>query len=215
MDDELPVPTIDLSPEPEQSCGYQPSQVASPKWRQIVQNRGMVRFNDRDKQTFLKHYAMHGRIGHAAAAAGVTSRTIAAHRKADPEFDEACHLARDAWKERVEMTAEKVAILGVDRPIMGGKYKDEIVAYEKVYDTKILAMELKRVNPEYREKSELSVNVNAGVLAIPVLPTHATAEEALAQWDQQQRTEREQRDALAEQQAQLTQEQLAAPESSQ
>jgi|CXWL01.1.fsa_nt_gi hypothetical protein len=201
----------DPSPEPDRTWGYQPPQIVSPKWRSIAQNRGTTSFNDKDKARFLKHYALHGRIGQAAAFAKVSRPTILAHRKADPDFDEACQQAWDAWKERVEMTAEKVAILGVDRPIMGGKYKDEVVAYERTYDSKILAMELKRVNPEYREKNELSVTLNAGVLAIPVLPTHKTAEEALAQWDQQQRTEREQRDALAEQQASATNRQLAGP----
>lgn len=126
-----------------------------------------ILFDDERMVIFLQVYAATGRMKHAAIAADVGETTVKDHRKKDPEFDLACKEALAEYRDRVQEQAYKLAVEGWEEPIFGGKFKDQQVGVKMNYATNILAMELKRVNPEYRENHNVNVNVNAGVLLVP------------------------------------------------
>lgn len=135
-------------------------------WREKMQ-MSKVKFDDAAKLRYLEHLAKTGRKGHAAAAAGVCPNCVNEHRKKDPTFNEAVEIAMQMYADDVHALAVKL-MNGVDEPIIGGKDKDEIVGYKRVYATNLVSMELKRTNPEYKERSEVDLKgTGAGALVVP------------------------------------------------
>lgn len=126
-----------------------------------------LKFDEDMKERFLQKFAETGRIQHSALSVGVTKQTVANHRKSDPDFEEAFQEAKAAYADHVQAAVHKLAIEGVLEPILGGQWKDEIITHKRVYATNLLALEAKRVNPEYRENNNINVNVQAGVLLVP------------------------------------------------
>lgn len=156
-------------------------------WRTEIQ-ASRLKFDDDAKARFLEHFRQFGRMGQAAEAAGVGGNTVRSHLDKDPDFAEAFQDAKDAYRDRVHETAYAVAVEGIDEPIIGGEFKDEVVAYKKVYATNILAMELKRVDPGYKERSEVDMNVRGGVL---VAPAQCSPDEWIKQHGQAKPSEEE------------------------
>lgn len=149
-----------------------------------------VKFGSEEKMRFLEHYGKYGRKADAARAAGVCTETVNQHIKNDPAFALAVIECKALRADRIEAQAWHVAVEGVDEPIVGGEFKDEVVAHKKVYATNILAMLMKQSNPEYREKSELDLNATGGgVLVVPAMLTPDQAEEALKQFADQHQKE--------------------------
>ena len=124
-------------------------------------------FDDSRKNIFLTAIAQHGRLGHAAEAAAVCVQTVRDHLQKDTDFADAHGEAIEQYRAKVMETAYKVGVEGVKEPIMGGRFKDQVVGYKTIYATNILAMELKRVERSYRDQSTIDVNVNHGVLVAP------------------------------------------------
>ena len=144
-----------------------PKVINQATWRQELQ-AARVKFDDTQKQKFLKKFAETGRLFEAARAADVTPNTIRNHLGYDPDFAESYENAKLRYREDVvHKTVHKVAIEGVLEPIIGGRFKDEVVAHKRVYATNILAMEMKRVDPSYRDRTEIDVTVKRGVLVMP------------------------------------------------
>jgi len=133
-----------------------------PKWREGYAKHAV--FDDAAKQVYLDFLAKTGRRYDSAAAAGVTPKTVMRHVDSDPEFAEAREDAIAAWRDRVLKQAEKVAITGTLEPIASG---GKLVGNKRVFATNILAMEMRRVEPSYKERHEHDVNVNGGVLVAP------------------------------------------------
>lgn len=123
-------------------------------------------FDDDAKTRFLEVFAETGRITHAAAAAGVTAATVRRHFKKDQAFMEASEEAKGDYRDTIMEAVYMHAVEGVEEDVLGGQFKDRVVTTKRVWDTRLLAIEAKRVNPEYRETG-VSVNVNLGVLVVP------------------------------------------------
>ena len=167
---------------PSSTGGPGPRNVDQTNWRkQLQQNR--IKFDDDAKEVFLGEFEQHGRIGTAAKAAGVCIQTVRDHIKNDTDFGEAYAEAKMAYRDKVHETAYNVAVEGTDEPIIGGKNKDRVVAHKRVYATNILLAELKRVDPDYKERSEVDVNAKGGVL---LMPQGLSMEEALQKFGGQQ-----------------------------
>jgi len=93
-----------------------------------------------------------GLLSLAAARAGVSSSTVVKHRKMEPEFDAAVIEARDLGVEAVLVEeARRRAVDGVDEPVFGGQWKDEVVGYIKRYSDGLLKMLICGAKPEYRD----------------------------------------------------------------
>lgn len=101
----------------------------------------------------------HGCYSLAAEAVGCSSREIAEIRKATPGFQELCEDAIQMYRESFEHAAAKRARDGFDVPIVGGRNRDEIVAYEKKYSDNLMAMFLKRHDPSFKDKVQIEAEV--------------------------------------------------------
>jgi hypothetical protein len=141
--------------------------VDAKNWRRVYRDGGYIQFDDLNKLLFLKEIAKTGQFMAATQSCGVSSSTVRKHLKDDPEFNEAYMDARETYKDIVISVAQKLALEGIDEPMIGGRNRDEVVAYKKVYATNILAMEMKRVDPGYKDKSQVDLNVRSGVLLLP------------------------------------------------
>lgn len=135
-------------------------------WRVQLQRR-RLKFDDVQKAKFLKALATHGMKGRAAEAADICLSIANNHREVDPEFAAAYEAAYEKYRDRVHKVVQKIAIRGLRKPIVGGEFRDQVVAYETIYATNILAMEMKRVDHAWREKTEITANVRGGVLVAP------------------------------------------------
>jgi hypothetical protein len=151
-------------------------------WRQkMLVHR--IKFDDDAKQVFLEAFARFGRVMQAAQAAGVSYNTVYKHIENDPGFKEAFEEARQIYKDHIREAVYELAINGVDEPIIGGEFKDEIVGYKKIMFPNLLAMEAKRVDPDYRENAgTVQVNVQTGVVLLP--PAPASEEDYISQLEQ-------------------------------
>ena len=133
-----------------------------PTWREGYAAHAV--FDDPAKQVYLDFLAKTGRRYDAAHAAGVTPRTVLRHVEDDPEFAEARQDALEAWRDKVLKQAERLAMTGVEEPVASG---GKVVGTKRVFATQILAMEMRRVEPAYKERHEHDVNVRGGVLVAP------------------------------------------------
>ena len=126
-----------------------------------------MKFTDHAKAQFLLIYAETANFTAAARAVGIAPVTVAEHRKVDPEFDLACQHAQACYRDKVAEHARDLIMNGVERPIMGGRFKDKIVAHETVFPTALIQMELRRTDPDYRDHRQVDHNVKGGVLVAP------------------------------------------------
>jgi len=139
----------------------------------------MVPFTSDRKEQYLELFRTHPELGGrkylCAEAVGVSGSTIDYHVKNDPEFAQALEDARQAWiDENLFAPALKRARDGVDRPILGGKFKDQIVASERVYSDSLMLAMLRAHRAEFRDKDvadKLGTVGNGGVMIIPAAPS--------------------------------------------
>lgn len=154
--------------EPRKSTtgGYGKREVDQSTWRVKLQ-KGRIKFDDKMKQVFLKHFADTNRMMESADMAGVNYNTVVAHIDNDPEFSEAFHDAKQVYRDRCLKQAQKLMFEGVEEPIIGGKDRDTVVATKIRYSEPLLMMELKKVDPEYKERQEVDNRHSGGVLLAP------------------------------------------------
>lgn len=134
-------------------------------WRTKLQ-ASKIKFDDEQKGVYLNVLAKTGRRSEAALAARVSLQTVLTHRDNDPDFEDAFQSALGQYQDVIHTLAFRL-MNGVKKPIIGGQHRDRIVAHEVVYATNLLAMELRRTNAEYKERSEVAVNNRGGVLMVP------------------------------------------------
>jgi len=133
-------------------------------WRvKIVSQR--EKLDDRAKGIFLAEYSEHGRIGHAAQAAGVTAQTVRRHMEADPEFAEACGEAEIAYRDKLLEHHQNLVFEGTTK--ITYDRNGNVVGEEKIYPIRLIELELKAHDERYRDKKEVDMKVSGGVLIAP------------------------------------------------
>jgi hypothetical protein len=142
-------------------------------WRKQLQ-ASKIGFDDTRKGIYLRHLSEFGRKMQAARCAGVSANCVLDHYNNDSEFAAAVEEALKDYADRVQALAWKL-MEGVKKPIVGGKFKDEIITHEIVHATNLLAMEMKKTNPEYKDRSEVDLNQKGGGLI--VVPAGVTPED--------------------------------------
>ena len=143
-----------------------------------LQRKPMVPFTSDRKQQFLDLFRSHPELkgcrGLCAEAVGVSITTLYDHLKRDPEFAEAFEDALQAFiDENMFAPALKRARDGVERPIIGGKFKDEIITYERVYSDSLMAMMLRAHRAEFKDGKDaasMTASGTGGVLIVPGAP---------------------------------------------
>lgn len=104
-----------------------------------------------------------GSYSAAAAAVNVARAAMVRYRQENPEFQDLCDDALEAYKDNIVAAAHTRAVDGFDRPIIGGRNRDEIVATERVYSDGLMRMFLVRADETFKDKREVTVNGNVGV----------------------------------------------------
>lgn len=166
----------DGEPNASTTGGPGPRNVDMSNWRQKMKEE-RVKFDDDRKEVFLNHFRQRNRLGEAAKAAGVTGATVRKHLENDPDFFEAFEEARLDYKDQFMDHVQNLMLEGIREPIFGGQFKDEEVGQKVTYPTNLIAMEMRRVEPEYKERVEIDAKVQGGVLAVP-----ADAGMSVAEW---------------------------------
>ena len=135
-------------------------------WRTKLQ-AARLKFDDAAKERYLLVLAQTGFKTRAALAVGVSCQTVATHAENDPDFAEAMQGALDQYHARFMEHWDTLVYEGMDEPIIGGKDRDEVIATKKVYPINLIAMEARRVEPGFKERSEIDLKGGGGVLVVP------------------------------------------------
>lgn len=137
-------------------------------FERILRERGIHepwrRFDARAQVTFLKTFALTGRIAESARAAGVSKQTVHDHRKKDEIFAELYEEALDSYRDRIESEVHRRALVGLDKPVY---QKGELVGYVREYSDRMLELLAKRHIVEYSDKLEIKQAQPGGVMVIP------------------------------------------------
>ena len=139
-------------------------------WRRRIRDKSAVKLDDVNKRIFIAHFREHGRMSHAAEAAGVTTTTVKQHLQNDPDFFQMYIDARNSYADKVIEHAQNLIFNGTRRPILGGKDRDQIVAHEIIYPISLIQAELRKVDPiGYADptNNQVNVNVQQGVAVVP------------------------------------------------
>lgn len=134
-------------------------------WRTKLQ-QSRIKFDDVQKEVFLTQYALHGLKMRAAAEATVNLSTVNGHIENDPDFAEAVLQAVATYRDKC---VDHATDLLFDGEIHKSYDKDGNLLNEKhVYPIRLIELELKRVEPAYRDKQTIDVNTRGtGVLVAP------------------------------------------------
>lgn len=135
-------------------------------WRTKLQ-AARIKFDDAAKERYLTVLGQTGFKSRACMAAGVTRQTVAQHVENDPDFAEAVEEALDRYQARFMEHWDELVYEGVEEPIIGGKDRDEVIAHKRVYPINLIAMEARRVEPGFKERSEVDIKGGGGVLVVP------------------------------------------------
>lgn len=135
-------------------------------WRHKMQ-AARLKFDDKAKDRYLTVLAATGFKSRAAMAAGVSRATVDNHLEADPDFAEAVQEALDNYHARFMEHWETLVYEGTEEPIIGGPDRDEVVATKRIYPINLIAMEARRVEPGFKERSEIDLKGGGGVLVVP------------------------------------------------
>lgn len=210
------------------TTGKRNPKVDQSNWRTRLQ-QSRVKFDDDQKEIYLRELAEHGLKGRAAEAAGVCPQTVGNHLENDPDFEAAHNAAlesyrdtladevrrrgRDGWLEPVYNKDGRVYESALDDdglPIMRHKDENRLVyaqeyghwgaeerkvlepimvpAYIRKFSDRMLELDVKRVDPSFRDKSSVDLNhAGGGVL---VAPAEMTPEEWI-QREQERNKERQ------------------------
>lgn len=156
----------------ESNVGISTPVVDDSNWRVKVVARNRLKFDDPAKQRYLDELARTGRRWAAEKAAGVAHSTVSNHRKQDPEFNEACDEALDAYATSGLMKIETEALEGQEIQ----KFDPEtgaLVQTERRFETRLREMFLKRYDTGYNERAHVEVSGKVGVVFAPPIATMA------------------------------------------
>lgn len=140
----------------------------NPIWLKTVM-RHRADFSEEVQMKALQAVMQVGTVGAAAVAAGMSHVTLRKHLKKDPVFAERFEQAKAYFNARLESAVIKRAIEGWQEPIYSNK-TGALLGHKTVYDGKLAEVLLKRHEPEYRNQTNVDVNVKGGVLLLSDSP---------------------------------------------
>lgn len=130
----------------------------------VRRNKGWVHLDtETNREIYLRVLSLSGQYMTAADAVGCDRRTGLRLRETDPEFAEQCEVALERYRATLVEEARRRAVDGIDKAVIGGQFKDEIILYEKQYSDRLLELMLKRHIPEFRDSSKVETSGNVTV----------------------------------------------------
>lgn len=154
---------------------------AMPNPSKKMERKPPVEFTPERKLVYLRELRRTGLVYLSAELAGVTRWTVQDHQKRDPEFGQQHEEAKQYWVDTVLVKeAVRRAIEGVEEPIVGGKFKDEIVTHVRRYSDGLLTTLLRANRSEFRDgKSE----AGSGGGSSPVMFIPAVVPNTMDDWE--------------------------------
>lgn len=134
------------------------------EWRSRIR-MSRDKFDEQAKGVFLEEYSKWGRMGEAAAAAGVTSQTVRAHLEKDEEFGEAMLIAEEEYRDKLISHHQNLVFNGTEKKSYDRN--GNLISTETIYPIRLIELELKKHDHGYREKQEVAINHSGGVLVAP------------------------------------------------
>jgi len=113
----------------------------------------------------LEEYRKWGRMGESAAKVGVSTQCVRAHIHEDEEFAEALLIAEEEYREKLIGHQQDLVFNGTIKKSYDRN--GNLVSEETIYPIRLIELELKKHDPGYRERQEVSVNHSGGVLVAP------------------------------------------------
>ena len=138
-----------------------------------------TKFDADRRLAFLRALSLTGQLNKSATAVGVSPSTVRKLQKADPDFADAYQEALDEYREWVEREVVRRAVEGWDEPVF---QKGEQVGEVRKHSDALLMMLMKKLDPAYKEKHQVDVNIGGGILAVP-------AAESVDEWERRHRVE--------------------------
>lgn len=116
---------------------------------------------------FLEAFAQTGRVTHSARYAGVDRGTVYDWKKRDPEFARQWEEAEGEYKDGLMAELHRRGVIGVKK--FAGVSKDGKVYFDIVASDRLFELELKRVEPAFRDRFDVTSGDAAisGVLIVP------------------------------------------------
>ncbi len=139
-------------------------------WRKKLQT-SRIKFDDEAKEIFLAAFAEHGRKFDAAMAAGVGTLTVSNHCKNDPDFAQAYDEAKAEYRDK--FVSKVIGQLAYEGVLIERKIGKNVIETKRDYPIRLIELELKRVDPTYRDKQEVNISGGGGVLVVPAAMTPA------------------------------------------
>jgi len=128
-----------------------------------------LKFTPEVQAVFLTHLARTGRWAHSSRAAGISFETVRRHRDQDKIFGDACEAAIQEYRDHIQEAVYEQGVVGIFQPMFD---KDgHLVGWKRIVNGTVLLAEARRVNPEYREKTEVDMNLSGGVVVAPATVT--------------------------------------------
>ncbi|MCK5131714.1 MAG: hypothetical protein KAR40_06125 [Candidatus Sabulitectum sp.] len=150
--------------EEQQNIDFQPydlqyvESIMPPDW-----DKNRHAYNNQLLVDVLNSVATTGSRHQASLCNGAQTHHIGRLMKDYPGLDEAIEDAKARYRELVRRTVHKRGVLGWIEPVYQG---GAVVGFKQKFSERALEMQAKRIDPEYRDKSEVDVNVGGSVLII-------------------------------------------------
>jgi len=131
--------------------------------RRIKMSRKLL--DEAGKGRFLEVYRKWGRMGEAAAAVPCSTQVVRKEIAEDEEFAEAVLMAEEEYREKLIGHHQDLVFNGTIKKSYDRN--GNIVSEETIYPIRLIELELKKHDPGYREKQEISHKHSGGVLIAP------------------------------------------------
>lgn len=122
-----------------------------------------VRFTPQVITDILNGMAKCGAYGRACISAGVSPVQWKRLRKDFPVLEELASVAKELYRQTIRQAIHDRAVDGWEEPVY---WKGELTGTIRRFSDRLLELQAKRHCPEYRDRSQLDVNVAGGVLVV-------------------------------------------------
>lgn len=116
-------------------------------------------------EVYLEEIRTHGIVDLACIRANLSKASINKYVDEHPEFEEALQDARNTYKAKVLLHHQDLVFNGTEK--VNYDRNGNVISTEKVFMPRLIELELKKVDSEYRDKQEVTHKVSGGVLVAP------------------------------------------------
>ncbi len=122
-----------------------------------------VRWSQQITANVLNHIVNYGVLAHACLSQGLSYRSFGELNKDYPGLEVLKKEAQGLYRDKVSRAVHNRAITG---RLETQFHKGQFCGYIRKFSDRLLELQAKRYEPEYRDKNTLDVNVAGGVLVV-------------------------------------------------